>query len=318
MLLTRCLNKNKLIQNFFNKDVIYCLYSSILFRPNPRFVNLRTKLNKGFPAFGVMYDNFFSEVAWRRNYSSRALQSNISQLVPSIDADKDISLKDFYEWLSGLTDGEGMFYILRKNGKGTFEFNYIIGLHIDDINMLRFIKQVLGTGKVVTSGKVACFSITSIKGIEKIINIFTEYPLNTTKLLNFLAFKKAYELYTSYKYKSKEDVAQFINELKNAMNNKRTNFQMPIDYKPKITSYWLLGFVEGEGSFFVKKDQYKLTFTLTQSIKDFYLMESIKYFLYNLSEIASALVKDKTSPLFEGPNPRSWGQAHASPGGGGG
>jgi hypothetical protein len=101
--------------------------------------------------------------------------------------------------------------------------------------MLRFIREVLGTGKVVISGKVARFSITSIKGIAKIIDIFTEYPLNTTKLLNFLAFKKAYELYTSSK--SKEDVAQFINELKNSMNNKRTDFNMPTDYKPRLTSY---------------------------------------------------------------------------------
>jgi hypothetical protein len=44
----------------------------------------------------------------------------------------------------------------------------------------------------------------------------------------------------------------------------------------------LLGFVEGEGSFFVKKDQYKLTFTLTQSTRDLALMESIRDFLYNL------------------------------------
>ena len=66
------------------------------------------------------------------------------------------------------------------------------------------------------------------------------------------------------------------------MNTHRTVFQMPLDFEPRITSYWLLGFVEGEGSFFVKKDQYKLTFTLTQSTRDLALMESIRDFLYNL------------------------------------
>lgn len=212
--------------------------------------------------------------------------------VQSIDANKDISLKYFYEWLCGITDGEGTFYIYKKNGR-TFEFNYIIGLHVDDVNMLYFIKEVLGTGKVITSGNLARFSITSIKGIEKIINIFTEYPLNTTKLLNFLSFQKAYELYTSSK--SKEEVAESIIELKNTMNNKRTDFQMPTDYKPKITSYWLLGFVEGEGSFFVKKNEHKLTFTLTQSIRDFALMELIKDFLFNLLGITDLQNIDKTS-----------------------
>lgn len=57
---------------------------------------------------------------------------------------------------------------------------------------------------------------------------------------------------------------------------------MPKSFKPRITPYWLLGFVEGEGSFIVRKDNYKLIFTLTQSYRDLSLMESIKEFLYNL------------------------------------
>jgi hypothetical protein len=56
----------------------------------------------------------------------------------------------------------------------------------------------------------------------------------------------------------------------------------------------LLGFVEGEGSFFVKKDQYKLTFTLTQSTRDLALMESIRDFLYNLPGVDRQNT-DKTS-----------------------
>jgi hypothetical protein len=37
------------------------------------------------------------------------------------------------------------------------------------------------------------------------------------------------------------------------MNIKRTDFSMPSWYKACISSYWLLGFVEGEGSFSVRK-----------------------------------------------------------------
>jgi len=274
--------------NFQNlKIVIFCFYFSIFFDIKPYHI----LVNKEVPS--VAYGR---RVVSLRNYSSKVLP-NIPQLVKSSE-DGNQDIKYFYEWLCGLTDGEGTFYILRKNDRGSFEFNFLIGLHIDDVNMLCFIREVLGTGKVVTSGKVARFSITSIKGIAKIIDILTEYPLNTTKLLNFLAFKKAYELYTSSK--SKEEVAQFINELKNSMNNKRTDFNMPYppsgdqDYKPRITSYWLLGFVEGggAGSFFVKKSDYKLNFTLSQSIKDLALMESIKDFLCNLPGIANSLRKD--------------------------
>lgn len=57
---------------------------------------------------------------------------------------------------------------------------------------------------------------------------------------------------------------------------------MPEQFKPRINSYWLLGFVEGEGSFLIRKEQFKLIFTLTQSIKDLVLMQAIKEFLYDL------------------------------------
>ncbi len=54
---------------------------------------------------------------------------------------------------------------------------------------------------------------------------------------------------------------------------------MPEGYKPRIINYWLLGFVEGKGSFNVNKGYY-LTFIFTESSIDF--MEAIKYFLNNL------------------------------------
>lgn len=44
----------------------------------------------------------------------------------------------------------------------------------------------------------------------------------------------------------------------------------------------------------VKKEQYKLTFTLTQSIRDYALMVSIRDFLYNLPGVFRHNI-DKTS-----------------------
>jgi hypothetical protein len=216
-----------------------------------------------------------------RYYNTSEPESYNLQEVQGIDVNSDITLNYFYEWLCGLTDGEGSFYILSKNNRTTFEFNYQICLHVDDVHMLNFIQNNLVIGKVSITGNTARFSVTRHKDIEKILDIFTKYPLNSTKLLNFFDFKKAFELYTSSKIKG-ENIVQQINDLKYSMNTHRTVFQMPLDFEPRITSYWLLGFVEGEGSFFVKKDQYKLTFTLTQSTRDLALMESIRDFLYNL------------------------------------
>jgi len=68
--------------------------------------------------------------------------------------------------------------------------------------MLEFIKQNLQRGNVTTPGKVSYFTITIQKEIRLLIDIFCNNPLNSTKRLNFLDFKKAFDLYTSTKDKS--------------------------------------------------------------------------------------------------------------------
>lgn len=199
---------------------------------------------------------------------------------------------DFYEWLSGLTDGEGSFYFVRRNETGTFDFKFQICLHVDDIQMLHFIQKTIGIGKVASINSTARFSVTTLEDIQKIIDIFSNHPLNSTKLLNFLCFKKAFELYISSH--KKKDIIKELDILKSSMNTQRTDFNFPESYKPRITPYWLLGFVEGEGSFFVRKDQYKLTFTLTQSSRDLALMLSIKDFIYNLPGINKENMDDSS------------------------
>jgi hypothetical protein len=80
--------------------------------------------------------------------------------------------------------------------------------------------------------------------------------------------------------------------LKNEMNRGRTNFNMPADHTIRITDYWLLGFVEGEGSFFVLRNKrIGLGFAISQAIIDKAVMIKIKKFLLTL---ASSL--DLTNP----------------------
>ena len=180
---------------------------------------------------------------------------------------------NFYEWLAGFIYGEGCFMI---ETRGHFlNFTFRITLHKDDLGTLHYIKNTLGViGNVKIYGNTARFTVTSQQDIAKIIDIFSKYPLNTIKLLNFLDFKRAFELYTSSNNKTKELIQEIAN-IKSGMNSQRTDFQMPEGHKPRITPYWLLGFVEGEGSF-------KRGNILTQSPKDLALMEAIKDFFYNL------------------------------------
>ena len=150
------------------------------------------------------------------------------------------------EKIRGFVVAEDCFFITRTGN--TFAFRFLIKLHIDDRYALNIIQKTLGVGKVTTYRSSATYAITSQKEIRLILDIFTKYPLNTTKHLNFICFKKAFDLYND----SIVRTSKLIMEIDNIKNSKRTVFDMP-SQKINITPEWLLGFVEGDGSFSVKK-----------------------------------------------------------------
>jgi hypothetical protein len=126
---------------------------------------------------------------------------------------------DFLEWFRGLVDGEGSFRVIPINATN-FGFGFEIGLHVDDINVLHFIQQTLQIGKVTFYRNMAYFRVGRREEIKIIIDIFSNAPLNTTKQLNFLDFKKAFELYTGTEKKSIL-LKQNIDEIINNMNRRR-------------------------------------------------------------------------------------------------
>jgi hypothetical protein len=199
-----------------------------------------------------------------------------------------VSNNNFFEWLCGFTDGEGVFYIQRVPHTFHFVFRFEINLHIDDLELLLFIQKTLGVGKVYTYTKNAYLRVSKQGDIEKLIKIFDNYYLNTYKYLNFLDFKKAFELYTSNK--KTLELSQEIANIKSGMNTQRSVLELTKYREFRITPYWFLGFVEGEGSFYVSKDQYlRIWFSLGQSSKDLALMEGIKNFLANLSDVKGTI-----------------------------
>lgn len=190
---------------------------------------------------------------------------------------------DFLEWFRGFVDGEASF-VVRAQYTYAFKFLFQITLHVDDVNVLEFIRQSLGFGGVWVGEKIAVFKVGSLADIPKIIDIFRDRPLNTTKHLNFLDFKKAYELYTSNNNQgNKLELKQAIDNTILYMNSKRSNFSMPDNFKRRITPYWLLGFAEGEGSFYISKsNNFSLAFNICQSNRDLALMEEIKTYMLSL------------------------------------
>lgn len=95
--------------------------------------------------------------------------------------------REFFEWLAGFTDAEGTFYVgVSLNKKVSFKCQ--IGLHIDDRPVLEFIIYRLGFGKIYLQKNSATLVINKHYDIAKIIDIFTKYPLKSTKWLNFYDF----------------------------------------------------------------------------------------------------------------------------------
>lgn len=66
------------------------------------------------------------------------------------------------------------------------------------------------------------------------------------------------------------------------MNRNRKDLKLSSDHQYLITPYWFLGFVEGEGSFWVSTKELRLCFGLTQANTDLELMKEICQFLNNL------------------------------------
>jgi len=152
--------------------------------------------------------------------------------------------------LRGFTDGEGSFYI--HNTKGSqFQFNFEITLHVDDIEVINYIQNSLGIGKVyikknrVTAKQVVGppwngggpqpFIVRNLDEIKIILDIFSKNPLNTTKHLNFLDFKRAYLLYTK-KDSTRGELKEILANIKSQMNRNRTDYNLGKDHVIKITS----------------------------------------------------------------------------------
>lgn len=193
---------------------------------------------------------------------------------------RSMSNEEFKQWFVGFTDAEGCFRIGINNKNKVISFNLTIGLHIDDREVLEFIKNRLNCGNVFTSENAATFFVTKISDIQNIlIPIFEEFPLNGQKHLDYLSFKEAI---STKLYSLKSDKLDFIRIIKSNMNTTRADFEFPSSHTIRITPYWLLGFIEGDGSFFVNA-QMRIILSIAATATQAPLMNAIKLFLDSYS-----------------------------------
>lgn len=218
------------------------------------------------------------KVSYKR-YNINNIANNVTRLneQPSVQFSHiSPQPEEFIDWFRGFVDAEGCFLIVHRKGN-TFEFEFSIKLHVDDKAVLEYILSKLNVGVVRVNSHDASvtYKVTNQKQLAVIIDLFSKYNLNTTKHLNFLAFAKAYNLDMTRKSPiERGTIRPVLLDLKNSMNSKRTNFDMPKDHFV-INGPWLLGFFEGDGSFFFSNDRNTIGFALTQK-GNLDLMNAIK------------------------------------------
>lgn len=164
--------------------------------------------------------------------------------------------------------------------KNSYQFVFKIEIHLTDKKALDYIYSNLKIGKINVNLKTptAIFKITKQTELIIIMAIFSHFPLNTTKFLDLLSFEQALNLYTKNSSRSgREKINPLIKSIKGNMNTQRIDFNMSLNHY-KLTRNWLLGFVEGDGSFFYELRDKKPVFSIKQKRNEA-LLHAIKDFL---------------------------------------
>ena len=159
-----------------------------------------------------------------------------------------INKEQFSSWLAGFIDGEGSFQVFLD--RVYLRVMFRIRLHKDDINVLQKIQDFLGVGRVVIEGNSCVFIISNVKELINVLfPLLDKYNLYTTKWLDYIDFKKVV-LFLSESNTTRVSSSQLegIHNIMTNMNSCRTEINYSLIPKIVVNPFWLLGFIEGEGT----------------------------------------------------------------------
>jgi LAGLIDADG endonuclease. len=188
--------------------------------------------------------------------------------------------EQFSRWLTGFIDGEGNFQVYLD--RSYLRVMFRIRLHIDDIVVLQKIRDFLGVGRVVIEGSSCLFIISDVKSLLTFLfPLLNKYQLYTTKWLDYVDFKSVV-LFLSESSTTRLSLPQleWIRGIMSQMNLGRTQYNY--DFIPKIivNPFWLLGFIEAEGTFgFKNLSPY---FQVGQHIRNSMVLDAIASYLQSL------------------------------------
>jgi hypothetical protein len=237
-----------------------------------------------------------------KNKRIRLYSSNTSKY-PRYNLNNTHYLNPYF--ITGLVDAEGCFTTSiykdcrMKTGwqvKPIFQLN----LHKKDLKILEALQKTWGVGKIYKHGQDSfMYRVSSLKNLRVITTHFDHYPLITQKLADYLLFKKSIDLIQEKLHLTEKGLLTLVGiksvlnwglseKFKETFPNRIPVVRPKVDISEIKDVYWLVGFVEGEGSFMViiqesksKKttDNIGLRFVITQHSKDSVLLDNISNYL---------------------------------------
>jgi len=249
--------------------------------------------------------NRISGIRQMSTLASIHLNNNLSIRHNSTLASNDCKIKPWF--LTGFADAEGCFMInILKVPQMKIGWRvqpvFQIRLHAKDENLLKEIKAFFEDQGYLTksNNNSVLYRVFSIEMLEKIINHFDKYPLQTQKRADFELFKSVVMMVKSKKHLSQDGLQEIINHraslnngltllLKESFPKSNPVARISSIENPQIPDpQWLAGFTAGEGSFSINvsnnsasKTGYlvSLRFQLSQHLRDEKLLKSfIDYF----------------------------------------
>jgi LAGLIDADG endonuclease len=176
---------------------------------------------------------------------------------------------EFLQWFIGFSEGEGSF-ILAKRG----DLSFIISQSTSDVQVLNYIKDYLGFGRVIQQSvkqKTHRFIVQDIKNLYLICLIFNGnmvFPTRKARFLTFLSMFNEKLLKTNLnKFKWGLESIDIVNTF----------------VLPSLSDGWIAGITDGEGSFTVSilsnSSAFRIRYILTQK------WESNKYVLEHIMKL---------------------------------
>lgn len=205
-----------IIPHFFSYPLLSHKYSDFILWSKVANI-MHTKNHLTTSGFSTILDYYYSinlgmSKAVSAAFPNIADKPKVEKVKPTLPTNLNA------HWVSGFTAGDGGFSIGIRSNTGQIYFRFHIAQHIRDVLLMNLLISFFGCGKVSTRDSRCDFYIQDFVNISKIvIPHFCEYPLHNIKILDFLDFKRAAELFESGGRNKTEEIKIIISN----MNSKR-------------------------------------------------------------------------------------------------